>query len=400
MNNQLTARDLKQDPFEYQSLFAIRQIREYCITNKCTRAFAGIRNVYDTLCEIAANTRKEHLETYIQSITTLALTDRRTVSKHLKVLKELNLVTYPPQEINAHGQYEKVNITLLQTVDRRNLMSTANIIPLKTLILTSLPPWELFVQLVCNDCTLNVHIKNLYSEPIIRTSFLHLILPTNIIPQKNLSETSSDVMSKSVPVKKTKESQKPKTSFSYTLTLLKEDITEIIGKTFRVKPEGAVLSKADIKVEGQLTQRLMEGATRQDFRNALFNIKSDAFHAEKKYMHVTPEFVTRADKFEKWVEAGKGEPPKKVATVTPIVRSTPRPQIVRKTVVDDASRVKGLLQQIDDLKQKNTTFANARIQQIQIKLDYYNTHGVFPVKEEPKKRTSNSQVAGFSKVLD
>lgn len=132
-----------------------------------------------------------------------------------------------------------------------------------------------------------------------------------------------------VEIKKKKSiTQTPKPSvskFKYTLTALRQDITDVLGKKFRVRKSDVEPSSQDKKDAAALKQRLNEGVERQDFRNLLFNIKRDNNHKDSGYKWITTEFVTRSDMFEKWVEAGNGEPKK----------SDPKPAVIQKPRIDE-----------------------------------------------------------------
>jgi len=73
---------------------------------------------------------------------------------------------------------------------------------------------------------------------------------------------------------------------------LLEMIKKILGKTFRSKKE-----------EGSFLARLKEGFTLEQFELALQNIKNDSYHKETNYKHITPEFICRIDKLEKFINA-------------------------------------------------------------------------------------------------
>ena len=53
------------------------------------------------------------------------------------------------------------------------------------------------------------------------------------------------------------------------------------------------------KVKKQLHARIKEGYTSEDFRKAILNCKNDQYHIETGLKHLTPEFITRADKLER-----------------------------------------------------------------------------------------------------
>lgn len=156
-----------------------------------------------------------------------------------------------------------------------------------------------------------------------------------------------------------KKVEKKKTVFKYTLTMLREDITEIVGKTFKARKPGAKASKQDVKDATQLKQRLEEGASRQDFRDLLFNIKRDNHHRDSGYKWINTEFVTRPAMFSKWLEAGKGEPkkpvekPKEVVVKAPEEPKKPEDPRARATWI-----VKGYIEgaQKDIAFQKNSAY--------------------------------------------
>lgn len=58
--------------------------------------------------------------------------------------------------------------------------------------------------------------------------------------------------------------------------------------------------KGDEKAERQFKQRIKGGATLDDFEQAITNCMSDPFHKENPN-HLTPEFITRSDKLEKYL---------------------------------------------------------------------------------------------------
>lgn len=68
-----------------------------------------------------------------------------------------------------------------------------------------------------------------------------------------------------------------------------------LGKNFKSKKEASNFSA-----------RLSEGFTIEQFEQAIINIKNDPYHIETGYKHITPEFVCRIDKLEKFINAGLG----------------------------------------------------------------------------------------------
>lgn len=62
----------------------------------------------------------------------------------------------------------------------------------------------------------------------------------------------------------------------------------------------------DDKTKGQLNARIKEGFTDEDFITAITNCKKDSFHIDNtKYL--TPEFITRADKLQKYLNVSTGK---------------------------------------------------------------------------------------------
>lgn len=68
-----------------------------------------------------------------------------------------------------------------------------------------------------------------------------------------------------------------------------------LGKTFNSKKE-----------VGNFNARLNEGFTIEQFEQAIENIKNDPYHIETGYKHITPEFICRVNKLEKFINASSG----------------------------------------------------------------------------------------------
>ena len=71
---------------------------------------------------------------------------------------------------------------------------------------------------------------------------------------------------------------------------------EITGRRFRY---------TDRKAERQFKARLKDNYTRADFEKAINAMLKDPFHKEQNYKYMTPEFITRADKLEMYMQAGE-----------------------------------------------------------------------------------------------
>lgn len=61
--------------------------------------------------------------------------------------------------------------------------------------------------------------------------------------------------------------------------------------------------KGDVTSKGQFSARQREGYKKEDFRRAVENCAADPFHKEKNFKHLTPEFILRPDKFQKFLNA-------------------------------------------------------------------------------------------------
>ena len=57
------------------------------------------------------------------------------------------------------------------------------------------------------------------------------------------------------------------------------------------------------KAKRQLKQRLKEGYSKQDVLKAIKNCAADSYHKETKLKYLTPEFITRSDKLDKYLNA-------------------------------------------------------------------------------------------------
>lgn len=70
-----------------------------------------------------------------------------------------------------------------------------------------------------------------------------------------------------------------------------DDFKRLSKRTFR----GCAPSKR------QFAARLKEGYKRVDFVNAITNLYGDSYHIETGFKYATPEFITRSDKLEKFI---------------------------------------------------------------------------------------------------
>jgi uncharacterized phage protein (TIGR02220 family) len=66
--------------------------------------------------------------------------------------------------------------------------------------------------------------------------------------------------------------------------------------------------RGNSKIERAFWLRMKEGYTNIDFRTAIGNAKDDTFHKENSYNYLTPEFFTRCDKLDRYINAKKVHP--------------------------------------------------------------------------------------------
>lgn len=71
--------------------------------------------------------------------------------------------------------------------------------------------------------------------------------------------------------------------------------------TLKGRPGSPSRHRLNDKVRRQLTARIKEGYTSEDFRKAIISCKQDPFHVETGLRYLTPEFITRADKLDKYL---------------------------------------------------------------------------------------------------
>jgi len=73
---------------------------------------------------------------------------------------------------------------------------------------------------------------------------------------------------------------------------LRNYYNEVFSKSMRVVCE---------KTKRQFNKRIKEGYTKADIKKAIDNASNDKFHEANDFKHVTLEFISRSDKFTKYV---------------------------------------------------------------------------------------------------
>lgn len=66
------------------------------------------------------------------------------------------------------------------------------------------------------------------------------------------------------------------------------------------------------KTKKQLRQRIKEGYTKNDIKKVIDNASNDSFHESNDFKHVTLEFISRSDKFTKYVSELEHKKPRHI----------------------------------------------------------------------------------------
>jgi hypothetical protein len=109
--DQTNTRVIQQSIFIWQSIFAIRKIRE----NSTPRNLPNRLNIYLALTEIANQFHSEIFETFYTSLEQKTLQNRETISTTLQWFKEMGLVTLSEEERDIKGRFKPITITLLNS---------------------------------------------------------------------------------------------------------------------------------------------------------------------------------------------------------------------------------------------------------------------------------------------
>jgi hypothetical protein len=280
----MSQRDIKKEIFVYQSINALREIRTYCVENNCTRDLAGIKNTYVTLCEVATNNKSDTFKSFISSIATLGCMSEKTCSKHLKVLKEIQLIDLPVQEVGRDGKFKKIEITLnISNYHRRKLLRTVKEMEESPQIDT---PSEVISTSDGNDFSSITGIKNQTIEPNNRTS-INTDLPKGKKPKVNWLELYPFLKDEKVKesLKNFKEHRqtlrKPLNDYSTKLILnklknLAKDNTDLMVQIIDQAIERGWLSV--FKLDKEIDKKVSPARPRLDFENI------DAKEKYKKYL--------------------------------------------------------------------------------------------------------------------
>lgn len=73
--------------------------------------------------------------------------------------------------------------------------------------------------------------------------------------------------------------------------LLLEFFNNTYGRSLRIVSD---------KTKKQIKERLKEGYSKEDLKQALLNAKNDPYHIENNFKYITLEFISRSDKFERY----------------------------------------------------------------------------------------------------
>lgn len=109
--------------------------------------------------------------------------------------------------------------------------------------------------------------------------------------QMDLSESTNGVVQNDEPIPDSKQDGKQEVSFEEKYKFFLKSFNEITGKHFR----------GDTKSKKNLKARIKEGYTYENIKKAIKNALLDPYHKENGYLYITPEFITRSDKLEKFM---------------------------------------------------------------------------------------------------
>lgn len=118
---------------------------------------------------------------------------------------------------------------------------------------------------------------------------------TELKPNRKLIESKSKANRKdNIREDNIRDSSKPELGTSGKFKKFISYFNEKLGKKYR----GCSKSKS------QFNARLKDGYTAEDFAKAIENALKDEHHKNNAYKHLTPEFITRSDKLEKFINQG------------------------------------------------------------------------------------------------
>ncbi len=93
------------------------------------------------------------------------------------------------------------------------------------------------------------------------------------------------------PIKEEEEEKEEKETINWELLLI--IYNEKFGRKTKVVPT---------KTKRQIKDRLKEGYSKDDFVQVMDNARNDQYHIDNNYKYLTLEFLTRSDKFERYVQ--------------------------------------------------------------------------------------------------
>lgn len=127
--------------------------------------------------------------------------------------------------------------------------------------------------------------RSKYPEPSVdnlSTTCLHIAdnLSTTCPPETKRNETETEV-----------ETETELASRMYGYSDFISDFNQICGREFL----------GDKKSKGLFHARIKEGFQKENFCRAIRSAFADPFHAEKGFRYLTPEYITRSDQLQKWM---------------------------------------------------------------------------------------------------
>lgn len=341
--NKVIILDRRESPIVWQSRDAIALIRKNVSRtrhNTALRIYAAITELAGLSEDAEPVTRKK--------LTEYTAYHRNTISTYLQILKNLDLIEDRPCTMNVQGEYQPAAIVLKnpksETVDRQGLLPCTTDVQGENEPVSSTSIFGKSDPLDRQEflpCTMNVQGENASvsallennNDNVVREMLRETDAPPLLNPGLFFADNGNEAKSSknaNLFKKKEKVNKKKKEIYIYNnkynnnnniyiyntkkkekLNKKKKEIyktfisefNKITGRSFR----------GDKRSERQFYARLEDGYTLEEFGKAVANCKEDQFH-EQNPQYLTPEFITRSDKLEKFLNAVSNKPKVKYLT--------------------------------------------------------------------------------------
>lgn len=132
----------------------------------------------------------------------------------------------------------------------------------------------------------------------------HVTKQSESAVQSTVQSTEQSNCSIIIPYTNTQSTNTPQDNLTVDWSKLLEQFNSITGKKIRVLND---------KAKRQFKARLKEGYTKTDIVQAIINCFNDSYHRETGHKYLTLEFISRADKMEKYANVNPDFKPPKTA---------------------------------------------------------------------------------------